>query len=91
LDLIYAQSVMLCHLLLDALRSTYDPRQKPGTHADGIVGVANVNFPYSVISQIKVFSLSQSARGPASFVSSNPTQSANVHSVQSLANPNGNQ
>jgi hypothetical protein len=42
LDLIYAQSGMLYHLLLDALRSTYDPRKNPRPNADDIVGFANV-------------------------------------------------
>jgi hypothetical protein len=40
---------------------------------------------------MKELSLNQSAGGPTSSVSSNPTQSVDVHSVQSSANPNGNQ
>jgi hypothetical protein len=91
LDLIYAQSGMLYHLLPDAPRSTYDPRKNPRPHADGIVGSANVKSTDSVTNQLKELSLSQSAGGPASSVSSNPTQSADVHSVQSSTNPNGNQ
>ena len=79
LDLTYAQSGVLYHLLLGAPRSTYDPRQKPGPHADGIVGSTNVK------------SLNQSVGGPASSVSSIPTQSMDVHSVQSSTNPNGSQ
>jgi hypothetical protein len=89
LDLIYAQSGMLYHLLLDATRSTYDPRQKLGPHADGILGSANVKSIDSLTNQLKELSLSQFARGPASSVSSNPTQSTDVHSVQSSTNPNG--
>jgi hypothetical protein len=43
-DLIYAKSGMLYRLLPDASRSTHDPRQGPGPHADGIVGSTNVKF-----------------------------------------------
>jgi hypothetical protein len=91
LDLIFTQSGMLYHILLDAPRSTYDPRQNPEPHANGIVGSTNVKSPDLVTSHLKELSLNQSAGGPTSFVSSNPTQSADVHSVQSSANPNGNQ
>jgi hypothetical protein len=91
LYLIYAQPGMLYHLLPNALRSTYNPMQNPECHADGIIGSANVKYVDSVTNQLKEFPLSQSIRGPASFVSSNPTQSTDVHLVQSSANPNGNQ
>jgi hypothetical protein len=43
LDLIYAQSRMLKEILPDASRSNYDPRQKLGPHANGIIGSANTN------------------------------------------------
>jgi hypothetical protein len=72
LDLIYAQSGMLYHLLLEAPWSTYDPRQKHRPHADDIVGSANVNSADSVANQLKELSLSP-VGGPASSVSSNPT------------------
>jgi hypothetical protein len=79
LDLIYGQSGMLYHLLPDAPRSTYDLRKNPGPNADDIVGYANVKSADSVTNQLKELSLSQSAGGPASSVSSNPTQSTDVH------------
>jgi hypothetical protein len=82
---------MLYQLLPDAPRSTYDPRQKLGPHADGIVGSANVKSTDSVTNQLKELSLSQSVGGPTSSVSSNPTQSTDVHSVQSSTNLNGSQ
>jgi hypothetical protein len=85
LDLIYAQSGMLYHLLPEALRSNYDPKKKHGPHVDGIVGSANVKSADSVMSHLK------SVGGPASSVSSNPTQLADVHSVQSSKNPTGDQ
>jgi hypothetical protein len=91
LDLIYAQSGMLYEILPDAPRSNYDPRQNLGPHADGIVGSANVKSADLVTSQLKELSLNQSVGGPTSSVSSTPTQSVDVHSVQSSTNPNGNQ
>jgi hypothetical protein len=91
LDLIYAQSGMLYHLLPDAPRLNYDPRQKLGPHANGIVGTANVNFVDSVKIHMKELSLNQFVGGPTSFVSSNPYHSTDVHSVKSSANLNGNQ
>jgi hypothetical protein len=82
---------MLYHLLPDAPQSTYDPRKKLGPQADGIVGSANVKSTDLVTNQLKELSLSQSAGGLASSMSSNPTQSVDVHSMQSLTNPNGSQ
>jgi hypothetical protein len=57
LELIYAQYGMLYHLLLDAPWSTYNPRKKPGPHADGIVGAANVKFVDMVTNHLKELSL----------------------------------
>jgi hypothetical protein len=61
---------MLYHLLPGALWSSYDPRQKPEPHADGIVGSANVKSADSVMNHLKELSLSQSVGGPTSSVSS---------------------
>jgi hypothetical protein len=91
LDLIYVKFGMLYHILLDAPQSIYDPRKNLGPHADGIVGSTNVKCADSVTSHLKELSLNQSAGGPCSFVSSNHTQSMDVHSMQSLTGPNGNQ
>jgi hypothetical protein len=82
---------MLYEILPDARRSNYDPRQNLRPHADGIVGFANVKYADSVTSHLKELSINQSVGGPASSVSSNPTQSVDVHFVQSSTNPNGNQ
>ena len=38
LDLIYAQSGLLYEIIPNALRSSFDPKVKPGPHVDGIVG-----------------------------------------------------
>jgi hypothetical protein len=81
-DLIYAQSTMLYHLLPDAPRTNHDPKQTPRTHLDGIVGSTNVK---------STDSKTKSVGGPASFGSSKLTLLADVHSVQSSKNPNGDQ
>ena len=38
LDLIYAQSGLLYEIIRNTLRSSFDPKIKPGPHADGIAG-----------------------------------------------------
>jgi hypothetical protein len=91
LDLIYAQPRMLYEILPNTLRSNYDTRQNLEPHVDGIVGFSNVKSADSVTSHLKELSLNQFVGGMASYVSSTPTQSEDVHSVQSSTNPNGNQ
>jgi hypothetical protein len=81
LDLIYDHSGTLYHILLDAPWSTYDPKQNPIPHADGIVGTTNVKSVDSVTNHMKELSLNHFVGGPTLFVSSNPTQSMDVHSV----------
>jgi hypothetical protein len=90
LDLIYAQSGMLYEILPDTPRSNYDPRQRPGPHADGIIGSTNAKTTDQVMNQLKDLSLNQSVAGQAK-ASSSTTPSVDVHSVQSSSNPNGNQ
>jgi hypothetical protein len=80
LDLIYAHFGMLYHLLPDAPWTNHNPRQNLGPHANGIVGSSNVKSTDSAM---------KSAGGLASPRSSKPTQSVDVHSVQSSKNPNG--
>ena len=41
LDLIYYQSGLLYEIIPNALHSSFDPKVKPGPHADGIVGCAS--------------------------------------------------
>jgi hypothetical protein len=82
---------MLYKILRDAPRSNYDPRQNLRPHADGIVGSSNVKSIDLVTTQLKELSLNQSIGGPTSSMSSTPTQLEDVHFVQSLTNPNGNQ
>jgi hypothetical protein len=82
LDLIYAQSGMLYHLLLEVPQSNYNPRKKPRPYVDGIVGSTNV---------MSIDSAAKSVGGSASSASSKPTQSVDVHSMQSSKKPNGDQ
>jgi hypothetical protein len=82
LDLIYAQSGMLYHLLPYSSWPNKNPRKNLGPHANGIVGSTNVKSTNSSM---------KSVGGPPSSASSKPTQSADVHYVQSLKNPNGDQ
>ena len=49
LDLIYAQSGLLYEIIPNALHSSFDPKVKPGPHADGIVGCASANPMDSVV------------------------------------------
>jgi hypothetical protein len=82
---------MLYKNLPDTLRSNYHPRQNLGPHADGIVGFANAKHAYLVKGQLKELSLNNFVGGPASSMSSTPTQLVDVHSVQLSTNLNGNQ
>jgi hypothetical protein len=86
LDIIYAQSGMLYEIIPDAPRSNYDPRQNLRPHADGIIGSANANSTDLVMNQLKDLSLSQVVAGKYSSMSSTPTQSVDVHYVQSSSN-----
>jgi hypothetical protein len=73
---------MLYKILPNTPRSSYDPRKNPRPHADGIVGFENFKYVDLVKSQLKELSLNQSIGGQASSVSSTPTHSTYVHSVQ---------
>ena len=88
LDLIYAQSG-LYEIIPNALRSSFDPKFKPGPHADGIVGCASVKHVDSVAKQVIQLSINQFALGQAMALSQ-PTQTASVLSVQ-LSDQKGNQ
>jgi hypothetical protein len=90
LDLIYAQSRMLYEIIPDTPQSNYDPRQKPGPHADDIIGSTNAKTTDLVMNQLKYLSLNPYVAGQAT-TSSSTTPSVDVHSVQSSSNPNGDQ
>ena len=82
LDLIYAQSGLLYEIIPNAPRSSFDPKVKPGPHADGIVGSASKKPAGSVVKQVSQLSINQSTSGQAT-ASSQPAQMANVLAVQS--------
>jgi hypothetical protein len=82
---------MLYEILFDSLWLNYNPRQNPRLHADGIIGYANANSIDLVVNQLKDISLSQPIVEKYLAFSSTPTQSMDVHFVQLLTHPNGNQ
>ena len=89
LDLIYAQSRLLYEIIPNAPRSNFDPKVKPGPHADGIVGSTSTKPVESVVKQVNQLSINQSMSGQATALSQQ-TQSTTVLSVQS-SNLKGNQ
>ena len=89
LDLIYAQSGLLYEIIPNALRSSFDHKIKPRPHVDGIIGCTSTKPVDSVVKQVIQLSINQSSLRQAT-ASSQPTQTANVLSVQS-SNQKGNQ
>ena len=89
LDLIYAQSSLLYEIVLNAPRSSFDPKVKPEPHADGIVGCTSTKPMDSIVKQVSQLSINQSASEQAT-ASSQPTQMVSVLSVQ-LSDQKGNQ
>ena len=89
LDLIYAHSGLLYEIIPNAPHSNFDPKVKPRPHADGIVGSASKKHAGLVVKQVAQLSINQSTLGQAT-VSSQPTQTASVLSVQ-LSDQKGNQ
>ena len=87
--MINAQSGLLYEIIPNAPRSSFDPKVKPGPHANGIVGCASVKPIDSVAKQVSQLSLNQSISGQA-MASYQPAQMVNVLSVQS-SNQKGNQ
>ena len=65
LDLIYVQSRILYEIIPNAPRSNFDPKIKPGPHADGIVGCISAKPVDSVVKQVIQLSINQSASGQA--------------------------
>ena len=80
LDLIYAQSRLLYEIIPNSLRSSFDPKVKPGPHVDGIVGSTSTKPADLVVKQVSQLSINQSTSGQAT-TSSQPTQIASVLSM----------
>ena len=89
LDLIYAQSGLLYEIIPNAPCSSFDPKVKPGPHADGIVGCASAKPVDLATKQVIQLSINQSASRQAT-ASSQPTQTTSMLSVQS-SDKKGNQ
>ena len=60
LDLIYAQSDLLYEIIPNAPRSSFNPKVKPGPHADGIVGCTSTKPANLVVKQVSQLSINQS-------------------------------
>ena len=89
MDLIYAQSGLLYEIIPNAPHSSFDPKVKPGPHANGIVGCTRNKPTDSVVKWVSQLCINQSALGQATALSQ-PTQTVSVLSVQS-SNQKGNQ
>ena len=74
---------------MNAPRSNFDPKLKPGPHTGGIVGYVSTTPAKSVMNQMENLSFNRYELRQATN-SSHPTQLANVHLVQ-LSNQKGNQ
>ena len=81
--MIYAQFGLLYEIIRNAPRSSFDPKVKPGPHADGIVGCTSTKPMDSVVKEVIQLSINQSASRQA-LASSQPTQMVSVLAVQSL-------
>ena len=57
LDLIYAQSILLYEIIPNAPRSNFDPKIKPGPHANGIVGSTSTKPVDLVMKQVSQLSI----------------------------------
>ena len=57
LDLIYAQSSLLYEIIPNAPHSSFNPKVKPGPHADGIVCCGSAKPVDSVAKQVSQLSI----------------------------------
>ena len=80
--MIYAQFELLYEIIPNTALSSFDPKIKPGPHADGIMGCTSAKPTNSIMKQVSQFSINQSALGQA-MASSQPTQVVSVLFVQS--------
>jgi hypothetical protein len=82
---------MLYEIIPNTLKSNYNPKKKLIPNANGIIVSSNAKTTDLVTNQLKYLSLRQHVLGKAWASSSTTTQSVDVHSLQSLSNPYGNQ
>jgi hypothetical protein len=91
LELIYSQSNMLYEIFLDAPQSILDKaKKKSGPHADGIVGSTQGKSIDMLSNQLQQLSIQQVVASQTSSLAAPPTQTSDIHSVQSM-NPKANQ
>ena len=90
-ELIYSQSGLLYTILSDSPRSILDKtRQRAGPHADGIVGLAQTNPAEQFTKQLQQLSIKHSAASQTTSLAAPPTQTPEVHFVQTT-NPKATQ
>jgi hypothetical protein len=82
-ELIYSQSGLLYNILSDAPQSILDKtRQRVGPHVDGIVGSAQTKPTEQLSKQLQQLSIQHSAASQTTALAAPPTQTSEVHSVQ---------
>jgi hypothetical protein len=91
LELIYSQSGLLYEILPDAPRSILDKtRQRAGPHANGIVGSTQTKLVEQMTKQLQQLSIHHTTANQTTIPAAPPTQTSDVHSVQST-NPKATQ
>jgi hypothetical protein len=91
LELIYSQSGLLYEIFPDAPRSILDKtRQRVGPHADGIVGSAQTKPAEQLTKQLQQLSIQHTTANQTTVLAAPPTQTSDVHTVQST-NPKATQ
>jgi hypothetical protein len=91
LEIIYSQSGLLYEILLDVPRSILDKtRQRVGPHADGIVGSAQTKPIEQLMKQLQQLSIQYTTISQTTVLDAPPTQTLDVHTVQST-NPKATQ
>jgi hypothetical protein len=91
LELIYSQSSLLYEILLDASHSILDKtRQRVGPHANGIVGSAQIKPIEQLMKQLQQLSIQYTMISQTIVLDAPPTQTLDVHTVQST-NPKATQ
>jgi hypothetical protein len=83
-ELIYSQSNLLYNILPDVPRSILDKtRQRVGPHADGIISSAQAKPVEQLTKQLQQLSIQHTASNQTTALASPPTQTSEVHTVQS--------
>jgi hypothetical protein len=91
LEIIYSQSGLLYEILPDAPHSILDKtKQRAGPHADGIVGSSHTNPIEQLTNQLQQLSIQHTTASQTTIFTAPPTQTSDVHTVQST-NPKATQ